>query len=221
MSESTRTRTSHTRSALRGSPWVLAGALLVSGCGASQELTRQDFEKLEQRVSRVETQAESNASRLEKIETMSRDVTSRLDGVDLTRLEQAGVGAQALDVFGEMSIYFDFDSADLRDEEIKKLDHLAAMLDARRAGVVTVRGYTDSRGDSDYNVRLSRERAEAVSRYVASRTHNKAVAVTILGLGELDAKSDNLSEAGHARNRRVEVVVLAPVEPGEEHASSR
>ena len=66
-------------------------------------------------------------------------------------------------------VYFDFDKAYLKPESNAVLNRLADVLkqDTRRRYLIT--GYTDSRGDDEYNLQLSKKRAEAVVRALIER----------------------------------------------------
>lgn len=103
---------------------------------------------------------------------------------------------------------FAYDSPKLQTEALAPLDTLLASLQRAPARQITVTGYTDDRGSSDYNRQLSRRRAEAVIAYLRRGLPADAP-VTFLakGLGEADPVGDNATEEGRARNRRVVVRV--------------
>jgi OOP family OmpA-OmpF porin len=67
---------------------------------------------------------------------------------------------------------------------------------------IEVRGYTDSRGNDDYNLGLSQRRADAVRDYLVEKG-TPAERLTAVGLGEADPIADNDTEEGRALNRRV------------------
>jgi len=69
---------------------------------------------------------------------------------------------------------------------------------------LTVTGYTDSVGNAQANVKLSKARAEAVKAYLVG----KGVAagrITTDGQGAAEPVADNTTAEGRAKNRRVEV----------------
>jgi outer membrane protein OmpA-like peptidoglycan-associated protein len=73
--------------------------------------------------------------------------------------------------------------------------------------IVQVIGHTDNTGAAEYNQTLSELRAEAV----ADKFLDAGVAfgrIQTIGRGESDPAASNLSEAGKALNRRVELVIL-------------
>ena len=65
-------------------------------------------------------------------------------------------------------------------------------------------GHTDSTGSEQYNLDLSRRRADSVSNYLVSRGVARARIETI-GYGEQYPVADNTTESGRAQNRRVEI----------------
>ncbi len=101
------------------------------------------------------------------------------------------------------------DRADLAPALATTLDRIASALTQAPGTRVQVFGHTDSMGRELYNLQLSIRRAEAVSEFLRSR--GVALArLTADGRGEAEPIADNATEAGRARNRRVEIIVLPP-----------
>ena len=69
--------------------------------------------------------------------------------------------------------------------------------------LIRVEGHTDDRGDDDYNMDLSRRRAEAVVAYLI-RKDVEAGRLRAAGFGETRSIESNDSREGRAANRRVE-----------------
>ena len=66
-------------------------------------------------------------------------------------------------------------------------------------------GHTDSIGENDYNLELSKHRAIAAKNYLVSKYHIEASRILSIGYGEthpIEVGNDNLSLAA---NRRVEI----------------
>jgi outer membrane protein OmpA-like peptidoglycan-associated protein len=72
--------------------------------------------------------------------------------------------------------------------------------------LVSVEGYTDSRGADDMNMKLSQDRANAVKDYLVSQGV-KPEKVRSLGRGEASPVASNETPEGRANNRRVEIVI--------------
>lgn len=108
-------------------------------------------------------------------------------------------------------VLFAFDSDNLSQQARRSLTDVAEVIIRAAEGQVLVVGHTDSKGSDDYNVDLSRRRAEAVAAFLME--HGVAadrVGVEGRGEGEPVAKNeiDGVDNpAGRAQNRRVEFVV--------------
>ncbi|WP_029000278.1 OmpA family protein [Azohydromonas australica] len=97
---------------------------------------------------------------------------------------------------------FDVGRADIKPQMRPVLDQFARGLDASQ--VVRVVGHTDNTGSDAINNPLSVNRANAVRDYLVMRGV-PAARITTEGRGSYEPVADNTSEAGRARNRRVEI----------------
>ncbi|MGE5319035.1 MAG: OmpA family protein [Hyphomicrobiaceae bacterium] len=102
-------------------------------------------------------------------------------------------------------VNFDHDKATLRANAFPMLDQAAASLKDWGNVKVEVAGYTDSKGNAKYNLRLSQRRAEAVRAYLISKGVS-ADRLTAKGYGESRPVASNATEEGRFKNRRVELV---------------
>ena len=84
------------------------------------------------------------------------------------------------------------------------LERIVVSLKAQPGLRVEVAGYTDDRGSSATNLRLSRARADAVRGYLIERGVGPDQ-LTAQGYGEGDPIDSNATAVGRARNRRVEL----------------
>ena len=71
---------------------------------------------------------------------------------------------------------------------------------------IAILGHTDNVGSHAANQKLSQRRAASVAAYLASRGLNRGL-MTVVGRGEIQPISSNMSAAGRAQNRRVNIVV--------------
>lgn len=110
-------------------------------------------------------------------------------------------------------VLFEFDKADLLPAAEATLQKAAAFVRERSKGIVRIEGHTDSKGDDDYNLRLSRKRAESVRDWFVQKGSVGSVQFSVEGLGEKkplvpNAKSDGSDDPnGRQKNRRVQIVV--------------
>jgi OOP family OmpA-OmpF porin len=105
-------------------------------------------------------------------------------------------------------IEFEPGSAVLRPEGALILDELARTLLSMGERRLEVIGHTDAQGSRASNVALSLARAQAVKSYLVNRGL-VAERIATSGMGPDQPVADNTSEAGRARNRRIEFRVGA------------
>jgi outer membrane protein OmpA-like peptidoglycan-associated protein len=102
-------------------------------------------------------------------------------------------------------VHFDFNKYNIRPEDAATLDEGAATIKNNPNMVIDVNGYTDSIGSAEYNLRLSRRRAEAVANYL-EKGGVPADKLVPHGYGKTNFVATNKTREGRAQNRRVELV---------------
>jgi outer membrane protein OmpA-like peptidoglycan-associated protein len=115
----------------------------------------------------------------------------------LDKLNQAG--------FIALYINFDTGKASIRPDSNQTLNEAAAALKAAPGMKIEVAGHTDNVGTPEANQKLSEDRAKAVMAALVARGV-EAARLTAKGYGQNVPIADNRSEAGRAKNRRVELV---------------
>jgi OmpA-OmpF porin, OOP family len=110
--------------------------------------------------------------------------------------------------FSEAAL-FEFGKAELKPEGNEKIKEYReqAQDELRSAHKVIIIGYTDNVGDPDFNVTLSKQRAEAVRDYLVALGAD-AGKFQVDGAGANNPVADNNTDEGRAKNRRVEVEVI-------------
>lgn len=105
--------------------------------------------------------------------------------------------------------FFKTDSAVLDDRAEAVLSKLTKAMEQFPDTRLAVIGHTDNVGDFNYNVQLSKQRAEAIVAALAGAPHNIAAdRLVSIGVGSIDPIASNLSDEGKAINRRVSFVLL-------------
>jgi outer membrane protein OmpA-like peptidoglycan-associated protein len=208
------------------------------GATESRIGSRVDTQGTELRQTAERTGANAQAleqanERLRGIDSRVQGVDSRVQGVDSRVTEVSALAAQAqrdanaageavratdqrfanrnkLATLETKSVFFDFGKADVRDQAMPELEDVAKALKADPNAVVELQGFADSRGSDDYNYRLTRERVEAVTRYLVQKGIELR-RIYAVGMGK--APQDNGAKADRealAKSRRVDIVLLAP-----------
>ena len=113
----------------------------------------------------------------------------------------------ALNRDGFIALYINFDTgkADIRPDSQPTVDQIAALLKQNPTLKVSIEGHTDNTGTPAGNKALSEQRASAVMTAIAKQGV-VASRMSAVGWGQEKPVADNRTEAGRAKNRRVELV---------------
>ena len=102
--------------------------------------------------------------------------------------------------------YFEFDKAELNNNSKKVIEKFSEEINRDNLkGKIKIEGYTDNVGKSNYNEKLSLERATKVAEELKKQVKNSDTEYEILGKGATNPIGDNETEVGRAKNRRVEI----------------
>jgi len=103
-------------------------------------------------------------------------------------------------------LHFDPNSEELLldDNQKQYLQDLYTYLEGNESAIISVIGHTDSLGDADNNLEISKERADFVRNYlIENGVASEQIEFT--GVGEAEPIANNDTEEGRAINRRVEI----------------
>jgi outer membrane protein OmpA-like peptidoglycan-associated protein len=127
---------------------------------------------------------------------------AKIPGAEVKRV------GEGINVTFEEGVLFGYDKSDVTPTAEQKLVQLAEILNKYPDTYVLIEGHTDATGTDDYNLSLSKRRAESVS----GELRQKAVAanrIKTAWYGEVQPKYSNETEANRAKNRRVEFAIYA------------
>ncbi len=111
------------------------------------------------------------------------------------------VGAKARD------INFAWDQKAIKPGDHKNLKQVAEFLQRNPKSYVVLAGYTDATGDQEYNLYLSRMRAQSAKNYILEQSRIDPDRVVLHWYGATNFVADNDTEEGRFKNRRVEVAI--------------
>ncbi len=103
---------------------------------------------------------------------------------------------------------FDSGKAQLKDGSTRVMVDALEMIKAHPDKRILVAGYTDNVGSPDSNLKLSTARAEAVRDWLIEVSGIPATQFAIQGYGDTRPIKANDTEAGRAKNRRVEITLV-------------
>jgi len=104
------------------------------------------------------------------------------------------------------NLEFDLGKATLRPTSFPSLDRVANLLISKNFSL-KLAGHTDNTGTAELNMRLSKERAEAIKSYLVSKGAN-ASRIEATGYGQDQPIATNKTAAGRQQNRRVEFTLF-------------
>jgi len=121
------------------------------------------------------------------------------------QVERVGEG---INMTFNSGLLFRINSSALNEAAKEELIKVASVFVKYPETNILLEGHTDDTGPADFNMELSKKRAESVSAYLQT----KGVAarrLTIKWYGATQPKYPNTSESNRALNRRVEVAIMA------------
>jgi len=107
---------------------------------------------------------------------------------------------------------FDSGDAQIKSENFDLLAKVEKAIDVFPRSELTIEGHTDSFGGDDLNQKLSQERAESVQQYMINAMRIPTYRLIATGYGETHPVANNETEAGRARNRRIDIVIKPTLE---------
>jgi len=129
---------------------------------------------------------------------MKRDIAG-------AKIERIGEGIK---ITFDSGLLFDVNKASLKTASRDNLKNLAIILNKYEDTEIVLEGHTDATGSEEYNLQLSRSRANSVANYLQSLNVNET-RFTVMGYGEQQPIASNESIEGRQINRRVEVAIFA------------
>lgn len=214
---------------------VLALTLVSAGC-ATKKYVRNSVEPLETRLGKVEEVSNENSRRITDVDqNAQRGITEAKTQADTASKQATDAGQQAKDaqtvaqkglteaerVREELknadnfqpvkteSVLFGFNRSELTEDAKKKLDEVSSAVSSMNHYVIEIEGFTDRTGPEQYNLELSRRRAESVVRYLTMVHKIPLVRVFEMGYGKESPVAPNNTREGREQNRRVEIKLLA------------
>jgi general secretion pathway protein A len=104
-------------------------------------------------------------------------------------------------------VHFKYNSNELPEKYFGTLNRIADFMLKRPASSIVIKGYSDSIGSDDYNLSVSRFRANTIKTFLVGKGVDTANIKTI-ALGSKDPIATNTTVEGRSKNRRVELELI-------------
>ena len=153
------------------------------------------------RLARLRAEAESEAR---SAQDQATAVYARLEGA-LSRVAETRETERGLSV-NLPDILFATGKSELRISTREVLSRIGGILLVAPEYRLSIEGHTDSVGRTQYNLKLSQERAQRVRDYLVE-AHISPALITARGYGESKPVASNQTADGRQKNRRVEIVI--------------
>lgn len=108
-------------------------------------------------------------------------------------------------------MYFKFGEATMEDSSLEVLDNAVEQLNKNPEVIIFISGYTDDIGSYGTNMKLSFARAETVSNYLVNKGIGRE-RIILGGYGKSNPAAENTTPENRAKNRRIEMKLLLPIE---------
>jgi outer membrane protein OmpA-like peptidoglycan-associated protein len=188
-------------------------AALEARAGSAEQARLQAeaaLRETETRKASLELELQRLAAERAALERQKQELSRRLEGA-LSQVASTRSTARGF-IVDLPEILFDSGLATLKQEARVTIAKLAGILLLMPELNLRIEGHTDSTGSGEFNMQLSRQRAEAVRDFIAEQGVTPARMVAA-GYGPARPVADNATGEGRARNRRVEIVVAEGVVP--------
>jgi outer membrane protein OmpA-like peptidoglycan-associated protein len=136
------------------------------------------------------------------MDKQAAEIQRDLEGAEVQRI------GEGIKITFDSGILFDIDKSDLRPVSKTNLAELAKILNKYPDTNILIEGHTDDTGSDDYNMNLSKDRAQAVAFYMAT-LDVKSARFSTSGYGETQPIVMNDTPEGRQKNRRVDIAVIA------------
>lgn len=147
----------------------------------------------------------------DRMDKQAQRIEEEIPGAEV---ERVGEGINV--TFDETSgVYFATDKYNIEGQSREALDKLAGIFKEYPNTNILVEGHTDSTGSDAYNLTLSKNRAQAVTNFLVNEGISSG-RIDTKWYGESQPKYDNSTVEGRAKNRRVELAIVANEELIEE-----
>ena len=209
----------------------LTGALVLSGC-ATKKYVAQTVDPVKAKVDQVadqttkqgttlgetrkqletdERELSATTEKANSADTRATDALSRADNTTrmTNELRQTVANLDDYKVAAQTTVNFAFNSDKLSDEAKQELDKLVAEHGTYKRYFIAVEGFTDRTGPDDYNIELSRRRADRIVQYLLTQHNVPLYRIHLVGLGKAKPVDEGKTRAARAKNRRVEVTIFS------------
>ncbi|MEQ8926645.1 MAG: PorP/SprF family type IX secretion system membrane protein [Fulvivirga sp.] len=175
----------------------------------ARDSNKGNITELEDQLKNEEEVNQDQASIVDNVKTFNKTDSGQLSD-DSVKLESEVDFGDLKHIQPEKPVFvnfsFELNEAELDDADKSRLNDLIITLKSNETYSVEIIGHTDDIGSSEYNLKLSKDRAKAIARYLMSQGIERS-RMKVEGYGEEKPLKPNTSDENRAYNRRVEFIL--------------
>ncbi|MCI1944893.1 OmpA/MotB family protein [Clostridium luticellarii] len=154
---------------------------------------------------------DSSQDEEKKLEELKKKVDKYLQENGMSKNVSTSIDERGLVISMNDTLLFDTGKADIRPEFQQELTEMGKILN-QLGNYIRIEGHTDnvpiSNDEYSSNWKLSCDRASNVTEFLIMKSGIQPQKLSAIGYGEYRPIADNSSEAGKAKNRRVDIIIL-------------
>lgn len=182
----------------------------------SENFNENEQESQEQKDEMQEKLESIEAQHLKENEELAENISEAVNESRMTDQIEVSVTSQYVQLSLRGALLFDSGQAQVKESAIPVLSRVGMILQRYASGTIEIEGHTDNVPISNArfanNDELSSARALSVFYYFSENTTLDPKNIKHSGRGEWNPIADNSTEAGRARNRRVEIRIYNPAQ---------
>jgi OmpA-OmpF porin, OOP family len=186
----------------------------VNEVDQNQQKTQKQLDEAEPKISAADEKATSAQSRADDAAGRADAASKKADDVRDQLRGELNDRIANLDDYkagSPVTVLFKVNSSVLSDDAKQQLDQMAGnggSLAGAKRYFIAIQGFTDKTGSAEYNLELSRRRAEAVQTYLVANHDIPVYRIQIVGLGKDKPVNEQKTRDERQANRRVEVTLF-------------
>ena len=184
---------------------VRTAEMIASGREADRRIEDAKLERQRAQLEMRESELDRSKAEIEQARKEAEELKRQMADLQAQQTERGMVLTLG-------DVLFEVGEAELAPGAARNIDKIAGFMNEYPERTAIVEGHTDSMGDPDFNMDLSRERAWSVRQALVARGVDGS-RISTQGYGMTIPVASNSSSAGRAQNRRVEVIF--PDAPGQ------
>lgn len=172
------------------------------------ERTQAEIAKANSQVGEADSKAQLAAKRADEAGETAQQAQTQIASVK-SDVENRFNELDNFQTVKTVRVSFKRDQTLLDAEDRTALDELAGELKDHKGYVLEIEGYTDTKGSPEYNLDLSRKRADTVVRYLVSQHQVPLFRMRTAGMGQIKAERDENGKSIPGSSRKVEIRLLS------------